>query len=90
MRPRTVNNQSVNPLVPHGRLAEKLPEILFGIGAVFRQPFDENFRHFIINFRVRVRVFPVIRKGLTDILFSMFDNLLHFHNAYLLNIPSLM
>ena len=78
MRSGSVNNQSVEVGVPHGRLAEQLPQLLLCVAAVGRKLVHKVRRAIVHNARL-VGVLAVIADSLPDILFRTLNEFTHVH-----------
>ena len=78
VRSGSVDNQSVKIGVPHGRLAEQLPQLLLRIAAVGRKLIHKVRCAIVHNARL-VGVLAVIADSLPDILFRAFNEFTHVH-----------
>ena len=78
VRPRPVDDERVQFRVPHRRLAEQLPQALFGVGAVPRQPLNELIGDVLQHIHL-IGMCTVVFDRLPDVALGLSNDFLHFH-----------
>ena len=72
----TVDNNSLEILVPRLRFAEELAQVMFAVDRIVSEPFNELFRNVFVNV-VGVSMAEIILKSRPDVIAKLFFKFIH-------------